>query len=170
MIKILTLIRNALSLRLPPRLSSDTLGSLYSGYASIKPNDYSALIDPMQEDKVLRYHASESCLDCVFSSEDFYRHIPGIGVFLRDDRFEIVDRSNCGFPDYLKAVRYDLTDQNVRKAFPNNFTPQMFQNGVLRFIRRLDDVFVHSVDPKKFDREGKFDGFKWLYNQAKKRS
>ena len=56
MTNIFSRIRNALARRSPLLFGSDTLRSLYQSYSSIKPNNYAVLIDPMQEDKVLKYH------------------------------------------------------------------------------------------------------------------
>mgnify|MGYP001558650383 FL=1 len=152
------------------KFDSENLKGLYLKYKEIRPGNltsFNPLIDEMHRDDVLKSFAAESCLETIVDTEDFYQYLTGTKVVFTDGRFEIYE--SLDFIDSIPAYKHNLNDANVKRVFPDNFTPEMFRNGILDYIVSLDKVFNKSIDSKKFERKGPFNGFKYLANLVKRK-
>jgi len=150
------------------KFKSDRFRELYEKYEGITNEQYGSLIEEMQNDAQLKRYSGESALECVLDTGDFFRYLRGTKIIYNQGTFKILDISGCGFPDYMRAERTDLTESNIKVYFPSEFTPAMLKTGILKYIIELDQVYERSIDPKDYDRTGRFQGFEWLYNQTKK--
>ena len=117
------------------KFKSEELEALSGEYARAD-DSLEVLVNRLQNDERLKKFASESELDCVMNTEDFYKYLRGTSIILENGKFIIYNASGCGFPDYVRAQVYELTAISVEKNFPC-FTPQMFKEGMQRYIKIL---------------------------------
>lgn len=122
----------------------------------------------MGELKDLRDIADKSGVELVFDTSDFYKYLRGNSVRYNKEGFYILDTGVCGFPDYLKAEKYSLTKENFKKVFPDNFTSEMFREGVLDYIKKIDEASTGG-GPSKYERKLPISGFERLAKEAMKK-
>ena len=117
-----------------------------------REDSFSQLIDILNKEGEIARLSEKAELRYLLDSSDFYRCLNSTMIIPVDGEFIINDASVSKYPPYPESDKYSFTPENIRNAFLDNFTPQMFKDGILRYLPVLDKCIHGREDPRKFDR------------------